>query len=222
MPPAQVFRFGPFLADLRSYELRRADEKVELQELPFRILAALLERTGELVTREELRAVAWPPQVHVDFEHGLNKAVNKIRLALGDDPERPRYLETLPRRGYRFVAPVEAAESVTGPATPCAAFRLLWDGRTISLAEGENLVGRDSGATVWIDSSTVSRRHARIVVRDGQALLEDLGSKNGTSLRGRRIATPEPLADGDDIAVGSVHMTFRAAGGSRSTQTAAG
>lgn len=211
-------RFGPFRADLRTGELWRENARLELQELPFRVLAALVSRPGELVTREELRAAAWPPSVFVDFEHGLNKAVNKVRRVLGDDADAPRYVETLPGRGYRFVAPVSAEGLPSGRAAPC---RLLWDGRTLPLTDGEHVLGREPGVEVWIDSSTVSRRHARVVVAQGHATIEDLGSKNGTFVGAMRIAGATPLADGDVIGVGSARMVFRASAAG-STETAAG
>jgi DNA-binding winged helix-turn-helix (wHTH) protein len=214
----RTLRFGPFEADLRTGELRRAGKAIELQELPFRILAALLERPGELVTREELRAIAWPDGVFVDFEHGLNKAVNKIRRALDDRVDQPRYLGTLPGRGYRFIAEVEPPE---GPGPSRATCRILWDSRTIPLSEGPNVIGRDPAATVFVDSSTVSRRHAVIVVSADGATLEDLASKNGTYLRGRRVFAPTPLADGDELAVGSARMSFRSSVAA-STKTATG
>ena len=94
---------------MRGGELRKHGSKVRLQEQPFRILALLLERPGELVTREELRQKVWPADVFVDFDQGLNNAVKKLRLALGDDAESPRFIETVARRGYRFLAPVEEA-----------------------------------------------------------------------------------------------------------------
>lgn len=205
---ARLARFGPFEADLRTAELRRSGKMIELQELPFRILAALLERPGELVTREELRAVGWPDDVFVDFEHGLNKAVNKIRRALGDRQAEPRYVATLPGRGYRFMAEVNLSEVAEVARNPRGSCRILWDSRTIPLSEGANVIGRDPQAAVWVDSSTVSRRHAIILVAPTGATLEDLGSKNGTFLRGRRVASPTPLADGDELAVGSARMTF--------------
>ena len=99
-------RFGVFEVDLRSGELRKAGSRVPLQEQPFRILARLLQRPGELITREELRQELWSGDTFVDFEHGLNAAVKRLRDALGDSAETPRFIETLPRRGYRFVAPV--------------------------------------------------------------------------------------------------------------------
>jgi Tol biopolymer transport system component/DNA-binding winged helix-turn-helix (wHTH) protein len=101
-------RFGSFEADLRAGELRRNGSKVRLQEQPFQILTMLLEDPGEIVTREDLRKRLWPADTFVDFDHGLNAAVKRLRDALGDSAENPRFVETLARRGYRFVAPVSA------------------------------------------------------------------------------------------------------------------
>ena len=100
-------RFGIFEADLSSGELRRDGLKVKIQEMPFQVLVSLLERPGEVVTREDLRKRLWPADTFVDFEHGLSKAINKLREALGDDANTPRFVETLTRRGYRFIGPVE-------------------------------------------------------------------------------------------------------------------
>src|SRR6266849_550488 len=105
--PAPPIRFGVFEVDPRSGELRRRGSKVNLQDQPFRALMLFLERPGELVTREELTRKLWPENVFVDFDRGLNKTINKLRVALMDDAERPCYIETLPQRGYRFIAPVE-------------------------------------------------------------------------------------------------------------------
>lgn len=107
----QTVRFGKFELDLRTRELRNNGRKLTLQEKPFQILAALLERPGQLVTRDELTRRLWPSDTFVDFEHSLNKAVNRLREALEDAAEHPRLIETLPRLGYRFIAPLEAAES---------------------------------------------------------------------------------------------------------------
>lgn len=101
-------RFGTFKVDLNSGELRKGGTKIKLYGQPFYVLATLLGRPGEVVTREELQQKLWASDTFVDFEHGLNKAINKLREALGDDAENPRFIETLPRRGYRFIAPVEA------------------------------------------------------------------------------------------------------------------
>jgi TolB-like protein/DNA-binding winged helix-turn-helix (wHTH) protein/Flp pilus assembly protein TadD len=116
----EVIRFGVFEADLCTGELRRKGRLVRLQEQPFQVLALLLARPGELVAREELRQALWPADTFVDFEHGLNKAISKLRDALGDDSGTPRYIETLPRRGYRFIAPVTSATPPSDPAEPQA------------------------------------------------------------------------------------------------------
>jgi DNA-binding winged helix-turn-helix (wHTH) protein len=102
-----TIRFGPFEADLDTAELRKEGAKLALQIQPFQVLAFLLKRPGELVTREQLRSRVWPEDTFVDFDHALNTSIAKIRLALGDDAEHPKYIETLPRRGYRFIAAVE-------------------------------------------------------------------------------------------------------------------
>jgi Tol biopolymer transport system component/DNA-binding winged helix-turn-helix (wHTH) protein len=117
-------RFGVFEVNLRVGELRRQGVKVKLQEKPFQVFAMLLERPGELVTREELRDRIWPAGIFVDYEKSISKAVNKIREALGDSSENPRFIETLPRRGYRFLVPVEtgqAAKPITLPLSDVTA-----------------------------------------------------------------------------------------------------
>src|ERR1700730_3397134 len=102
-----VLRFGAFEVDLREGELRKSGLRIRLQEQPFQVLVILLERPGKIVNREELRQRLWPSDTFVDFDHSLNSAVKKLREALGDQPDNPRFVETLHRRGYRFVAPVE-------------------------------------------------------------------------------------------------------------------
>src|SRR5215467_10553590 len=96
-----IVRFGPFEADLKARELRKQGRKVRLQEQPFRVLALLLQRPGEVVMREELRQALWPADTFVEFDHGLNTAIKKIRQALNDSADSPRFIETLPRQGYR-------------------------------------------------------------------------------------------------------------------------
>jgi len=104
---SRVLRFGLFEVDLQEQELRKSGIRIKLQEQPFQILAMLLEHRGQTVTREELRQELWPTDTFVDFDHSLNSSVKKLRLALGDDSDNPRFIETLHRRGYRFIAPVD-------------------------------------------------------------------------------------------------------------------
>jgi cholera toxin transcriptional activator len=105
--PSRRYRFGIFEADARTGELRRQGLRVKLHAQPLQLLFLLLERPGELLTREEISRELWPDGTFVDYEHGVNSAVNRIREALGDKASSPRFIETLARRGYRFVAPVE-------------------------------------------------------------------------------------------------------------------
>src|SRR5215831_17651174 len=114
------FRFGRFELDSRTRELRKDGVRLRLQEQPFAVLALMLEHPGELLTRDELRDRLWPEGTFVDFEHGLNAAVKRLRAVLGDNAERPRFVETLHRRGYRFIARVERMNGASGfyePAT---------------------------------------------------------------------------------------------------------
>src|SRR5215471_4253720 len=104
--PKERVRFGIFEADLRSGELYKRGRRIKLHQQPFQVLTLLLERPGEVVTRDELRRKLWPSDTFVNFDIGLNSAVRKLRGALNDSAESPRYVETLPRRGYRFLVPV--------------------------------------------------------------------------------------------------------------------
>ena len=106
-PARKTIRFGVFEVDLAAGELRKNGNRIRLQEQPFQILVCLLDRAGEVITREDLRQKLWPADTFVDFDHSLNTAINKLREALGDSASSPRYVETLARRGYRFLAPVE-------------------------------------------------------------------------------------------------------------------
>src|SRR5215469_5901665 len=120
-------QFGPFELDRSARELRKQGTRIRLQPKPLQILCALAERPGEIVTRDELKARLWPNDTFVDFESGLNTAVNRLRIALGDSAEHPRYVETEARNGYRFIAPTqlkrETAPPVMAISTPAEAPR---------------------------------------------------------------------------------------------------
>src|ERR1700752_2123609 len=125
MPAATPFqghvRFGAYHVDLRTGELRKHGHKVRLAGRPFQILAMLLEQPGELLTRKELQSKLWPADTFVDFEHGVNAAMQTLRRALCDSHKKPRFIETLPRRGYRFIAAVERIEPNVAAAAASAA-----------------------------------------------------------------------------------------------------
>jgi TolB-like protein/DNA-binding winged helix-turn-helix (wHTH) protein/Flp pilus assembly protein TadD len=120
----RVIRFGVFEVDLRASELRKNGIRAKLEGQPFQILALLLARPGELVTREELKQKLWPTDTFVDFEHSINTAVKRLREALGDSAETPRFIETLPRRGYRFIYPIDGSSASAEVSLPSARWRL--------------------------------------------------------------------------------------------------
>ncbi|HUN61417.1 MAG TPA: winged helix-turn-helix domain-containing protein [Candidatus Sulfotelmatobacter sp.] len=124
-------RFGPYVVDLGTSELSKSGVRVKISGQPFQILAALLERPGQLVTREELCKRIWPEDTYVDFGHGLNAAVNKLRDALCDSADDPRYVETLPRRGYRFIAAVERIEEIVAVSGELASTKQVWRADTV-------------------------------------------------------------------------------------------
>src|SRR6267142_1132492 len=139
-------RFGAFEVDLRAGEVYKHGIRLKLQDQPFQVLAVLLEHSGDVVTREELRQKLWPADTFVDFDTGLNSAIKKLRDVLGDSAEEPRYIETLPRRGYRFIAPVEngngdlpasaAVEEELAPVLPAGPTPELWNKRRIIVTAG--------------------------------------------------------------------------------------
>ena len=116
--PIRIYRFGPFELATDVLELRKRGVRLKLQDQPFQILCTLLQHHGALVSRDQLRQELWPAGTFVDFEHGLNTAIKKIRDALSDDADTPRYIETVPRKGYRFIGPVNMEGEVPLPMAP--------------------------------------------------------------------------------------------------------
>ena len=123
----RLVKFGVYELDLHSGELRKSGARLSLQQQPLQLLSVLLEQPGELVTREELRKRLWPDDTFVDFEHGLNAAVKRLRDTLGDSADSPRFVETVPRRGYRFIAPTGPPNTSIAPTAPAAGrWRVRW------------------------------------------------------------------------------------------------
>ena len=190
--------------DTGSRELLRDGQPVRLRGKALRLLEILLEHRPNALSKDQLQDLLWPG-VFVS-ESNLTTLVTELRQAIGDDSRAPRFIRTVYGFGYSFCGTTGAA-----PAGKLGAgrHRLWWGEKEIVLAEGENVLGRGPESGVWIDRDTVSRRHARIVVDGDSVRLEDLGSKNGTRLRGRRLEEPAALSDGDEIRLGSVSLTFR-------------
>ncbi len=207
-------RFGDFCFDTATRELQRRGAVVPLPPKTFRLLEVLLEARPRALSKDELHALVWSG-VYVS-EASLTRLVADLRRALqarGRGRQRP--IRTVHGFGYAFVGEVEADET---PAARASCY-LVWGRRLVPLADGENLLGRDPSSLVPFDSSKVSRRHARIVVAGESALIEDLNSKNGTSLGGQRLAAPTPLADGDLIGIGATLLVFRRPASAEPTET---
>lgn len=201
-------RFGAFIFDSSTREVRRGDRLVHLSPKSLDLLQILIERRPALVTKSELQDCLWPDVAVV--EANLANAAAEIRKALGDHPKSPQFIATVSRRGYRFCASVdEFTESNRPMAQKVCRWWLSWRDVILPLSEGENIVGRHPESDVWVDASSVSRVHARIVIAAGQATLEDRGSRNGTFMNGARIDAQQPLADGVVVTFGSERVVFR-------------
>ena len=194
--------------DSDTREVIRKGRPVSLSPKAFALLELLICSRPKAVSKADIHEHLWPGT----FVSPANLAnlVVELRAGLGDDARKPRILRTVPRYGYAFAANVAAAPEKASAAPPAQfTCRLVWGPREIALDPGENLIGRDRGSVVWIDDASVSRRHARIVIDDSGATVEDLGSKNGTFVRGRRIGKAARLADRDAIKIGPASMIIR-------------
>lgn len=213
--------------DLKRYEVRLRGTALKLERRPMELLMLLLEHPGELVTREAIERRLWGDEVFVDADQGINTAINKVRHALGDDPDQPSFVQTVIGKGYRFIGPVtrvtgDAAVTRAPSESSLAEWAVVWEGRSIPLAERVNVIGRDSTAAVVIDDTAVSRKHAQIVVSGSNATIEDLGSKNATRVNGQKLEGCMRLADYDVIHIGPATLIIRFSSPSGSTLTAAG
>ena len=205
-------RFADFELDLAAYTLWRGSERVRLQRIPMELLTQLVTARGRLVDRAQIQAALWGAEVFVDQEAAINTAIRKLRKALGDEPDRPQFIETVVGKGYRFVAPVHdvVEDLATAARHLFPKFVVRHAGREFSLTEGDNLLGRDPEAHVYIDHPSVSRQHALIRIEQNQALIEDLGSRNGTFVDGFRVEARTELPQEAIIGAGPVTMTFHA------------
>lgn len=212
-----TFRFGSFSLNAATRQLLHDDREVPLSPKAFQLLLLLVTGRDRAMSKQELHESLWPSTFVVDTN--LASLIAEIRRLLDDDAARPRFVRTIHRFGYRFVAPV-ATSGAGSSVTSTAKHWLIWDAGQAPLAEGPNIIGRGASASVWLDAPGVSRHHARIHVRGDEAFIEDLGSKNGISVAGIPVTTPRRLADGDQIRLGSVVVTFRMPSLSAVTETA--
>ena len=199
--------FGDFTLDTLTRQLRRDVIEIQISPKAFALLLELVEHRPNALSKAALQESLWPDTFVV--EANLSNLVAEIRAALEDGVRRqPNFIRTVHGFGYAFCGTVHGDPPVVSPrvVSPCV---LVRSGRLYPLAEGENVLGRDGDAAFWFNSTSVSRRHARIVVTERKALLEDLDSKNGTFLGDVRVSAPVPLEDGAEIRLGSLLVTFR-------------
>ena len=209
-------RFGEFTFDADAMLLQHGDADVRLSKKAFELLRLLIANRDRVVRKAELHAQLWPDTFVIDTN--LNVLVAEIRKALSDVARDPRVVRTVHGVGYQFVADLEPADVAAFSALGARCW-LVVDERRYALARGELTIGRDPDCDVWLDAPGVSRRHARIRTdANGDVVLEDSRSTNGTYVRKERISGPTRLIDGDEIHVGSLVLTFRMAGRSKPTE----
>jgi DNA-binding winged helix-turn-helix (wHTH) protein len=212
--------FGDCVFDSDTRQLLRGGKARSIPPKAFELLKVLLESRPRALSQAEIRDRLWPRSVVA--RSSLGRLMAQLRAAIGDDARRPALVRTVQRFGYAFCGSVHLERAAGAQPSLDASFRLLWGSREIALQPGENLVGRTASCAVRIDAPGVSRTHARILVESGRAVLEDLGSKNGTFLGGGRLERPVSLADGDEIALGSAVLAVRILRPDQSTETVPG
>src|SRR6267154_1871177 len=172
-----ILRFGVFEVDVRAGELRKQGVRIKLQEQPFHVLTVLLQRPDGVVTREELRSENWPADTFVDFDNSLNTAINKLREALGDSADNPRFIETLPRRGYRFIAPVTGVDITTRKTATGASAPWRPSSRKIVVAAAIAVLAAGiAGGLLW------RARQARHLTEKDTIVLGDFANSTGDAV----------------------------------------
>ena len=216
-------RFGLFTLDSDRRLLQRNEADVHLTPKAFDLLVLLIQEAPRVLRKAELHERLWPGTFVSDAT--LVGLIKEIRRALDDRDTTSRLVRTAFGVGYAFCGTVESTGLPLGRRRPDIGGQSWWivaGGRNIPLSEGEHLVGRDPASTVWLDVPGVSRRHARIVVDRQGASIEDLQSKNGTTLREHMVTRPQPLHDGDRIQVGPILVVFHVSASGPSTTTLTG
>jgi DNA-binding winged helix-turn-helix (wHTH) protein len=223
------FRLGEWLIIPDLGRVTRGADVHHVEPKIMDVLVLLASRPGHVFSRADIIDAVWAKKFI--GESALSRAVALLREALNDDAHAPQYLETIPKRGYRLLTPVEPVDEATANAAAQAAAHhtpsrastdghgarheglcsLIWGQVRLALADGEHVIGRDPQAVLRIPSNRVSRQHARIAVSGAHAVLEDMGSRNGTFVRGQRVTAPLELTSGDEIFVGSEVITFTVA-----------
>jgi DNA-binding winged helix-turn-helix (wHTH) protein len=212
--------FGDCTLDSETRQLLRGAAAVHLSPKAFRLLELLVENRPRALSKQELQESLWP-KTFVS-EANLSSLAAEARRAIGDTARGSRLLRTVYGFGYAFSGEIREERPAAGSARR-SPFLLIRGDEEIALEPGDNVLGRDPAASLRIDDGTVSREHARIHVTGREATIEDLGSKNGTFLEGKRVGRrPLRLSDGNEIQIGSVFLTFRVLSSGKSTETLGG
>ena len=196
-------QFAGFVFDEDRRQLLRGSEVLHLEPKAFELLALLLSRRPNAIAKAEIREAIWPG-AHVS-ESSLPGLVGDLRAALGDDSKDSRFIRTVPRYGYAFCGDIVV--DATAPAH-AARWTAVWAAHEVPLPDGEHLIGRGEDCRIRSDSASVSRHHALVRVTSERLLVEDLGSRNGTWVHGRRLAGPAELTAGDVVRVGPEVIRF--------------
>ena len=210
-------RFGDWTYDSKTRELLGPDGVVHISKKAFELLGALLECRPDARSKQELYERLWPDSFV--SEATLASLIGDLRKALHDRSRDPLFIRTVHGYGYAFCGTATEEPAEDRGEKEGLFFRLCSGKREVDLVPGDNYLGRIPGAVLWLDSPTVSRRHARIVVSGEKAMLEDLDSKNGTFLRGQRVTSAVPLENGEEFRVGSVSIILRVYRGAEPTTT---
>jgi DNA-binding winged helix-turn-helix (wHTH) protein len=201
-----TIRFGPFILDLDTRQLTRQDREIHLEPKAFELLATLCSSRPKVLSKTVLQERLWPGTFVVDAN--LSNLVAEIRSALGDRARAPAFIRTVHGVGYAFCGTARTDADTTREQSDLPLCWLEWGQKRFPLSVGEHVIGRDPDVDVRLDASTVSRRHARLVVTPDRAVLEDFGSKNGTARGDERLTSPVELADGDAVRFGALLVTF--------------
>jgi DNA-binding winged helix-turn-helix (wHTH) protein len=208
--------FGNCVIDTGTRRVLRHGNEVVLSPKAYRLLMLLVDARPKAVAKDTLFHALWPDTFVVDAN--LSNLIGEIRSGLGDSAHGPQFIRTLHGFGYAFTAGVEvASDDALEPEV--VAYLIKPDGQALPMRGAACVVGRGSDVQVRLDLPGVSRHHARITIADGQALVEDLQSKNGTFVRGERVGEPRTAMNGDEIGFGSVRVTFRLTSPALSTET---
>jgi len=208
--------FGDVAFDGEARRTFVGDREVHLSPKAFELLEVLVQACPRALSRDELQDRLWPATLVTDS--ALSALVSEVRRALGDDARRPRVIRTVFGFGYALAQDTPAVAQVA-ERSRCW---LEWGRQIVPLEEGANVLGRDARNACWIGDASVSRRHARITLSDGEAVLEDLGSKNGTFLGAERLAKPARLSSGDTVRIGEVTLVYRHLTADASTESRRG